>query len=85
MREVNREKEREGRKEKESRENSREDAMAPIDLSQVKYHVGIHFRVGLHMTFISRYLCQIEEIQYLQYGRARSKKISSVSTVGYFC
>lgn len=42
----------------ENLKKSREDATTPIDLSQVKYHVGIHSRVGLHMTFISRYLCQ---------------------------
>lgn len=39
------------------------------------------FRVGIHMTFISRYLCQIKEIQYLKYQRAKSTKIFSTSTI----
>lgn len=67
----------------ENLKKSRENATTSIDLSQVKYHVGIHFRVGLHMTFISRYLCQKKS--NIWNTSATSKEIFSTSTIRYFC
>lgn len=67
----------------ENLKKSREDATTPIDLSQVKYHVGIHSGVGLHMTFISRYLCQKKS--NIWDTSATSTEIFSTSTIRYFC
>jgi len=68
---------------KKNLKKNREDATTPIDLSQVKYYVEIHFRVGLHMTFISRYLCQKKS--NIWNTSATNMGIFSTSTIKYFC